>query len=167
MTSALAAVAATLSIIMVAGMAGTFFGFSTSVMPGLDAARPASAIDAFKGMDQKIQNPLFIAMFTLVPVAAIAAGVLLLTLDENSAAVLFFVAAGVYFAGALVPTIAINIPMNKALQAVTIPEDASEAAKIWSDHSGRWTTWNTVRTVFCWASLLAMSLGVYYWGKNN
>ncbi|MFI0408790.1 DUF1772 domain-containing protein [Actinomadura sp. 3N508] len=167
MTSALAAVSVTLSIIMAAGMAGTFFGFSTGVMPGLNAVRPASAIDAMQGMNRKIQNPVFIAMFLLVPVLAIVAGVLLLTLDQDSAAVLFFVAGGVYFAGALVPSFAVNIPLNNALDAVTVPEDESEAAKIWSAHSRRWTAWNTLRALFSWASVLAMSLGVYLWGRNG
>ncbi|MFG2247513.1 DUF1772 domain-containing protein [Spirillospora sp. NPDC048823] len=163
----LAGTSVTLSIIMAAGMAGTFFGFSTGVMPGLNAVRPASAIDAMQGINQKIQNPVFIACFLLVPVLAAAAGVLLLTLDEKSAALLFFVAAGVYFVGALVPSFAVSIPMNNALDAVAIPADAAEAAKVWSDHSGRWTAWNTVRALFSWASLLAMSLGVYYWGKSD
>ncbi|MEV4677753.1 MULTISPECIES: DUF1772 domain-containing protein [Actinomadura] len=167
MKSALAGVSVTLSLIMAAGMAGTFFGFSTGVMPGLNAARPGSAIDAMQGINQKIQNPVFVAMFLLVPVLAAAAGVLLLTLDQKSAAILFFVAAGVYFVGALVPSFAVNIPMNNDLDAAAIPKDMAEAAKLWSDYSGRWTAWNTVRAVFSWASVLAMSLGVYYWGKNN
>ncbi|WP_433479422.1 DUF1772 domain-containing protein [Spirillospora sp. CA-142024] len=167
MKFALAGVSATLSIIMAAGMAGAFFAFSTGVMPGLNAAKPGSAIDAMQGINQKIQNPVFIAVFLLVPFLAIAAGVLLLTLDQKSAAVLFFVAAAVYFVGALVPSFAVNIPMNNDLDGVTIPKDVTEAAKIWSDYSGRWTAWNTARAVFSWASLLAMSLGVYVWGKNN
>ncbi|TYK44907.1 DUF1772 domain-containing protein [Actinomadura decatromicini] len=167
MKFSLAGVSATLSIIMAAGMAGTFFGFSTGVMPGLNAARPGSAIDAMQGINQKIQNPLFVAMFMLVPVVAAAAGVLLLTLDQKAAAVLFFVAAGVYLLGALFPSFAVNIPMNNDLDAVKIPDGASEAAKIWSDYSGRWTAWNNVRAVSSWASVLAMSLGLYVWGKNN
>ncbi|MEO3823893.1 anthrone oxygenase family protein [Actinomadura sp. B10D3] len=166
MRSALAGVSVTLSLIMAAGMAGTFFGFTTGVMPGLNAAKPQSAIDAMQGIDQKIQNPLFVAMFTLVPVVAVVAGVLLLTMDRKPAALLFFVAAAVYFLGAFVPTVAVHIPMNNALDAVEIPADTAEAAKIWSDHSGRWTAWNTARAVFSWASVLAMSLGVYFWGKD-
>jgi uncharacterized membrane protein len=167
MKSALAGASVTLSLIMAAGMAGTFFGFSTGVMPGLNAAKPASAIDAMQSINQRIQNPVFVAMFLLVPVLAVAAGVLLLTLDQKSAAVLFFVAAGVYFAGALVPSFAVNIPMNNDLDRVAIPADLTAAAKVWSDYSGRWTAWNTVRAVFSWASLLAMSLGVYFWGRDN
>ncbi|TDD88646.1 DUF1772 domain-containing protein [Actinomadura darangshiensis] len=167
MKFSLAGVSVTLSIIMAAGMAGAFFGFSTGVMPGLNAAKPGSAIDAMQGINQKIQNPLFVAMFILVPLVAIAAGVLLLTLDQKPAAVLFFVAAAVYFAGALVPSFAVNIPMNNDLDGVAIPGSAAEAAKLWSDYSGRWTAWNNVRAVSGWISVLAMSLGVYLWGKGD
>ncbi|TDB98764.1 anthrone oxygenase family protein [Actinomadura sp. 7K534] len=166
MRSVLAGTSVTLSLIMAAGMTGAYFAFSTGVMPGLNAARPAAAIEAMQGMNQKIQNPLFIPMFLLIPVVAIAAGVLLLTLDEKSAAVLFFVAAGVYFAGALIPSFAVNIPMNNALDGTAIPADAAEAAKVWADYSGRWTAWNNLRAVASWVSILAMSLGVYLWGKD-
>ena len=167
MKSSLAGVSVTLSIIMAAGMAGTFLGFSTGVMPGLNAAKPTSAIDAMQGINNKIQNPLFVGMFMLVPVLAIAAGVLLLTMDQKAAAVLFFVAAAVYVVGALVPSFAVNIPMNDRLDATAIPKDMAEAARVWSDYSGRWTAWNTVRAVFSFASLLVMALGAYTWGKNN
>ncbi|GAA4226251.1 DUF1772 domain-containing protein [Actinomadura meridiana] len=167
MKTSLAGISAVLSIIMAAGMAGAFFAFSTGVMPGLNSARPGSAIDAMQTINQKIQNPLFVGMFMLVPVVAVAAGVFLLTLGHKSAAILFFVAAALYFVGALVPSFAVNIPMNDDLDAVTIPKATSEAAKVWSDYSGRWTAWNNVRAVFSWGSVLAMSIGVYLWGKES
>lgn len=167
MKFSLAGVSATLSIIMAAGMAGTFFGFSTGVMPGLNAARPGSAIEAMQAINQKIQNPVFVAMFMLVPVLAAAAGVLLLTLDQKPAALLFFAAAAVYVLGALFPSFAVNIPMNNDLDKIAVPTDTARAAEIWSDYTGRWTAFNTVRAVFSWASLLLMAIGVYTWGKNN
>ncbi|WP_067803825.1 anthrone oxygenase family protein [Actinomadura formosensis] len=162
-----AAVSAVLSIVMAAGMAGTFFGFSSGVMPGLNAAKPGSAIDAMQGVNQKIQNPVFIAAFLLVPVLAIAAGALLLSLGRKPAAALFFAAAAVYLAGALLPSFAVNIPMNESLDRVAVPGDPAEAARIWSDYAGRWTAWNTVRALASWASLLAMSLGLYLWGADT
>lgn len=162
-----AAVSAALSIIMAAGMAGTFFGFSTGVMPGLNGARPGSAIDAMQTINQRIQNPLFVGMFLLLPVFAVAAGVLLLTMDQKAAGVLFLASAAVYVLGALFPGFAVNIPMNNDLDGVHIPADAAEAAKVWSDYSGRWTAWNTVRALAGWASLLGMAAGAYLWGRNG
>ncbi|MFD0904911.1 anthrone oxygenase family protein [Actinomadura sediminis] len=157
---------AALSLVAAAGMAGTFFGFSTGVMPGLNAARPSSAIDAMQGVNQKIQNPLFVAMFVMTPVIAVVAAILLLTLDQKAAAVLFFVAAGVYVLGALFPSFAVNIPLNEALDKAGIPADPAEAARVWADYSGRWTTWNTVRAIAGWASVLAMAAGAYLWGRD-
>ncbi|OLT30674.1 hypothetical protein BJF79_38460 [Actinomadura sp. CNU-125] len=159
-------ICAAMSFVAAAGMAGAFFGFSTGVMPGLNAARPSSAIDAMQGINQKIQNPLFIAMFVLTPVIAAAAGILLLTLDQKAAAILFFVAAGVYVVGALFPSFAVNIPLNNELDKAEIPADAGEAARVWADYSGRWTAWNHVRAVAGWASVLAMAAGAYLWGRD-
>ncbi|HEU5029402.1 MAG TPA: anthrone oxygenase family protein [Spirillospora sp.] len=162
-----AATSATLSIIMAAGMAGTFFGFSTGVMPGLNGSKPASAIDAMQTINQRIQNPLFVGMFMLLPVFAAVAGVLLMTMDQKAAGILFLAAAGVYVLGALFPSFAVNIPMNNDLDGVHIPKHAADAARIWQDYSGRWTAWNTVRAVFSWISLLAMAAGAYLWGKTS
>jgi len=167
MKFAITAVAATLSLIMAAGMTGSFFVFSTGVMPGLNGSRPASAIDAMQAINQRIQNPLFIGMFLLLPVFAAVAGILLMTMDEKTAGVLFLAAAAVYVLGALVPSFAVNIPMNNALDGVHIPHDPAEAARIWAAYSARWTAWNTVRAVFSWVGLLAMGAGAYLWGGNG
>ncbi|MEV4257900.1 anthrone oxygenase family protein [Spirillospora sp. NPDC049652] len=163
----IATASAALSILMTAAMAGTFFGFSVGVMPGLNATKASSAIAAMNAINQKIQNPAFLAAFMLAPVVAIAAGILLLTMGHKPAAWLFFAAAAVYFIGAFVPTAAINVPMNNDLANVKIPQDVTEAAKVWTDYSGRWTTWNTVRAVFCGISLLLMGAGAYVWGKSS
>lgn len=167
MKSTLSAVFAALSLLMAAGMTGGFFVFTVGVMPGLNAARPGAAIAAMQGINQKIQNPVFLGTFMLLPVAAVVAGILLLTMDERPSALFFFAAAAVYVVGAIAPTAVVNVPMNNALDAVTIPSDAAEAAKTWADYTGRWTAWNTLRAVFCGVSLLLMAAGVYTWGRNG
>ncbi|MCP2338663.1 anthrone oxygenase family protein [Actinomadura rupiterrae] len=163
----LATASAGLSILMTAGMAGTFFGFSVGVMPGLNATRASSAIAAMNAINQKIQNPLFLGAFMLAPVVAVVAGVLLMMLDQKHAAWLFFAAAGVYFVGAFLPTAAVNVPMNNHLAHVKVPHDLAAATKVWTDYSGRWTTWNSVRAVCCGASLLLMGAGAFLWGRSR
>ncbi|MCP2341733.1 anthrone oxygenase family protein [Actinomadura rupiterrae] len=162
-----ATASAALAILLTALMAGAFFAFSVGVMPGLNAARPSSAIGAMNAINQKIQNPAFLATFTLAPVLAIAAGVLLLTLNQKTAAWLFFAAAALYIVGSFLPTAAINVPMNNNLAKVKIPHDVAEAAKVWNDYSGRWTAWNTARGVFSSISVLVMGAAVYLWGRNH
>ncbi|WP_432930624.1 DUF1772 domain-containing protein [Microbispora sp. CA-135349] len=167
MTYLLAVVAAALSMLMTAGMAGTFFGFSAGVMPGLNAASAPSAVDAMNAVNAKIQNPVFLAAFVLAPVAAAGAGALLLTTPRSGAAWPFFAAAGVYAVGVILITAAVNVPMNDALAAAAAHGDPAEAAaRIWSDYSARWTTWNTWRAVSGAVSLLLTGYGVYRWGRG-
>ncbi|MFI7626468.1 anthrone oxygenase family protein [Microbispora rosea] len=168
MTYLLAAVAAALSMLMTAGMAGTFFGFSVGVMPGLNAASASSAIDAMNAVNVKIQNPAFLAAFVLAPIAAAGAGALLLATPRSGAAWPFFAAAAVYAVAVILITAAVNVPMNDALAAVAAHGDPAEAAaRIWSDYSARWTTWNTWRAVAGAVSLLLMGYGAYRWGRGS
>ncbi|GAB3134039.1 DUF1772 domain-containing protein [Microbispora hainanensis] len=166
MTYLPAAVAAGLSTLMTAGIAGTFFGFSVGVMPGLNAAPASSAIDAMNAMNVKIQNPVFLAAFVLAPVAAAGAGGLLLATPRSGAAWPFFAAAAVYVVGVLLITAAVNVPMNNALAAAAHGDPAEAAARIWADYSARWTTWNTWRAVAGAVSLLLMGYGAYRWGRG-
>ncbi|MEU7692787.1 anthrone oxygenase family protein [Microbispora hainanensis] len=168
MTYLLAAVAAGLSMLMTAGMAGTFFGFSVGVMPGLNAAPASSAIDAMNAVNIKIQNPVFLAAFLLAPVAAAGVGGLLLATPRSGAAWPFFAAAAVYVVGVLLVTGAVNVPMNNALAAAAAHGDPAEAAaRIWADYSARWTTWNTWRAVAGGVSLLLMAYGAHRWGGGS
>ena len=72
----LAAICAAVTVLMAGGMAGLFFAFSVSVMPGLDATRSAAAIGSMQSINQKIQNPVFLLTFVGLPVVAILAGVM-------------------------------------------------------------------------------------------
>ncbi|MFI0352082.1 DUF1772 domain-containing protein [Actinomadura sp. 9N407] len=162
----LAAVAATLAMLLTTGVSGVFLAFSTAVMPGLDAVKAGSAIAAMQSINQKILNPVFLSHFTGAPLAGLATGGALLLLGQRSAAVLFFVAAGIYLLGAFLPTVIVNVPMNEALDVTKIPADPAEAARIWTDYSSRWTAWNTLRGVASAISVLVMALGLYVWGRN-
>src|SRR5215217_837344 len=154
MLSILTTISAAITLAMIGVMAGIFFTFSNSVMRGLDAIDAAHAVRAMQSVNRKILNPVFLATFTLPPILAAATGGLLLWLGQTWAAVIFFLAAVTYVAGAIVPTAAVNVPLNNALDAATVPADASEAARLWSDYSTRWTRWNTLRAGISTISLL-------------
>jgi uncharacterized membrane protein len=157
---------AAIALLLTGAVAGVFFAYSVSVMVGLDAIRPDQAIAAMRSVNEKIQNPVFLATFLLAPVAAVLTGVLLLTQGHRTAGVLFVLAATVYVLGALVPSFAVNIPMNDALDTVTVPSTAEGAARVWSDYSSRWTLWNHVRTVSSLVSLLVVGAGLVTWGTR-
>jgi uncharacterized membrane protein len=160
----LAGVSATTTLLLTGAVAGLFFAYSVSVMIGLDAIKPDQAIAAMRGINEKIQNPVFLPAFLLTPVAAVITGVLLLVLGQRAAGIVFFLAAAAYVLGALVPSFAVNIPMNDALDTARVP--AAEAARVWSDYSSRWTLWNHVRTVSSAVGLLLVGLGLFLWGRQ-
>ena len=166
MTKTALAAATAVAVLLTGGMAGIFLAFSVAVMPGLNAARASAAVEAMQQINQKILNPVFLVHFSGAPLAAAAAGVLLLVAGQRQAGVLFLAAAAVYVLGVIGPTAAVNVPMNDALDAAGNPAGASEAARIWGAYTGRWTAWNTLRGVASSVSLLLMALGLYVWGRD-
>jgi uncharacterized membrane protein len=120
-----------------------------------------------QSINRKILNPVFFVTFALAPVATLATGGLLLALNQGWAAVLFGLAAAAYLLGAFVPTMTVNVPLNEALDAAEVPTDPSEAARLWSDYSGRWTRWNTLRAFFNTLSLLLVGLALFVWGRQG
>ena len=53
--------------------------------------------------------------------------------------------------GSFLITMAINVPMNNAVDAGTMA---------WKDYAPRWTAWNTVRAVACFISLVLVGIGL-------
>lgn len=160
----LAVATAAAALVLTGAMAGVFFAFSVSVMPGLDAIKADQAIPAMQSINQKILNPVFLPTFVGAPIVAAVTGALLLALGQRPAAILLFLAAAVYVLGAFLPTMAVNVPMNVALDAATVPADPNEAARLWSDYSPRWTRWNNLRAAAGAVSLLLVGLAVFVWG---
>jgi len=58
-------------------------------------------------------------------------------------------------AGHLNRTVAVNVPMYRALLDTTVPEDINLARSIWQAYSGRWQTFTLLRTL-----VSAMTLGL-------
>ncbi|MEV0589830.1 anthrone oxygenase family protein [Nonomuraea cavernae] len=154
MLSIFAAVLAALALLLNGVMAGIFYAFSNSVLPGLDAVDPAQAATVMRSINRKILNPGFLPVFTLSPLASAGAGLLLLLDGQTTAATWFFAAGVVYALGAFLPTAALNVPMNNALDADRLD---------WAAYSPRWTRWNTVRAVASVAALLLIGAGLYVW----
>jgi uncharacterized membrane protein len=167
MLSFIAAVCATLALALTGVMAGLFYAFSVSVMPGLDVIRAEHAIRAMQSINRNIQNPVFLVSFLFAPIAAAVTGVLLLFLDQTTAAIIFFLAAAIYVLGVLAPTFVMNVPMNEALDVVEVSPTTSDDAQHWSDYSLRWTWWNSLRTLLNLLSLLLIGLALFVWGRQG
>ncbi|MPZ80247.1 MAG: DUF1772 domain-containing protein [Actinophytocola sp.] len=133
-------------------------------MPGLDAIGAGDAIVAMNSIDRKILNPVFLTSFVGPPVAAVAAGVLIMAAGSTPAGLLFLAAAVVYLLGCIVPTARVNVPLNNALGAGPLPADRDEATRVWTGYSARWTRWNHWRAVFSLVAVALSGVGLLVWG---
>ncbi len=150
-----------LTLILTGAIAGFFYAYTSSVMRGLDAIPAAHAIVAMQGINATVRNWMFAPAFFGAPVAAIVTGALLGWRHHRTAALLMLLAAMIYLAGALLPTLLVNVPMNEALATVTVPADPQTADRLWRAYSGPWTWWNTLRTLFSFASVLVVGLAIF------
>ena len=134
-------------------VAGVFFAFSTFVMPALARLQPSQGIAAMQSINITAINPLFM---TAIFGTAMACSFLTLSSlskwDQPGAAYLFF-GSLLYLVGAVLVTIACNVPLNDSLALVK--PDSSEGATVWAKYLTDWTFWNHIRTI---AALAAAAL---------
>jgi uncharacterized membrane protein len=139
-----------LALLATALIAGFFYTYSISVMPGLLATDSISAVRAMQGINATIRTPIFAFAFF---------GALLFPLltavfsRERTQLALLAAAIVVYGAGALAVTFIVNVPMNEALATQT--PAAANASTIWQAYEAPWTLWNHLRAA---ASVLAFGL---------
>jgi uncharacterized membrane protein len=140
-------------------VAGLLFAFAVVVMPGIKKLHDREFIRAFQVMDLVIQNnqPIFMVVWVGSVLALVSSAVLGIVQLDGVLRLLIIIAILVYFFGVQLPTISINIPLNKKLQSLdvdAISEKTQNAAR--KDFEPRWNRWNSIRTVF--ASLVSALL---------
>lgn len=136
-------------------MAGFFFAFSFTVMPGLDLLAEAAAIDAMQAINVAVRNPVFFAGFALPPVLAFALALGCLVTGHRGTGLLLLVTGVIYLAGVVALTATINVPMNRALAEGYLSGHAG-----WLDWSAAWTGSNHLRMLAASLALLMASLAM-------
>jgi uncharacterized membrane protein len=133
--------------------AGAFFTFSSFVMPALNRLPAPRAVAAMQSINRLAVRPLFMtAVFgTALACLAVTAWA---ALEWHAPAARWVLAGGLaYVIGAIVVTIAANVPLNNALDAVD-PQGPA-AAGDWVRFTRPWSAWNHVRSI---ASTVATGL---------
>jgi uncharacterized membrane protein len=125
--------------------AGVFFAFSSFVMPALDRLAPAQSIRAMHSINKLAVTPVFMTALFGTALACAVLGVWAVTSWGERPAAFALAGCALFLAGAIVVTIAANVPLNDALMKVD-PE-ATDAATRWSTYLSDWTPWNHVRAV--------------------
>lgn len=150
-----------LSLLLSGAIFGFFYAWVCSTMWGLDAADPAIAIAAMQAMNASVRNAVFAPAFFGTLIALIATAMLAWFCRSKVAALSFAGAGLLYLFGGMILTLTMNVPMNEALAAVSIPQDAAEARRIWDDYSGPWQFWNVIRTILCGVALALTGIAIF------
>jgi len=125
--------------------AGFFYTYSVSVMPGLTAADPSSAIRAMQGINAVIRTPVFAFAFFGSLVFPLAVSLSTWIGRERQVAVLALLSTALYGLGVFAVTFLVNVPLNEALAGANPTSDT--AASAWANYYGPWTAWNHIRAV--------------------
>lgn len=142
-----------LAVLFNGAIFGFFFAWVCSTMWGLDAADPRVAIESMQAMNASVRNPTFAPAFFGTPFVLLGAAVVAKRTRHVRSARLFAAAAAIYFVGGVLLTVSMNLPLNRDLADVVVPDSVEAAQAIWDDYSTEWKFWNTVRTVFSGLSL--------------
>ena len=140
--------------------AGVFFAFSSFIMPALDRLAPGQSIRAMNSINKLAVTPVFMTALFGTALGCVGLGVWAVTSWGQPPAALVLAGCGLYIVGAIVVTMAANVPLNDALMNVD-PAGADAAAR-WSGYLSDWTRWNHARaaTAIAASGLLIAALRV-------
>ncbi|MDM7923051.1 MAG: DUF1772 domain-containing protein [Pyrinomonadaceae bacterium] len=134
------------AILGTALISGTFFAFSTFVMPALGNRPAREAVAAMQEINIVVVRSLFIGVFLGTAAVSLAIGIIAAVKYDGLRSMVLMAGALCYVVGTFGVTIAFNVPRNNALAAVKADDARLETA--WADYLKTWTRWNHVRTVF-------------------
>ena len=123
-------------------MAGFFFAFSATVMPGLSLAAAEPGMVAMQGINMAVRNPLFAAGFW-VPLALALAGALLSTIQRQPGWPFLLLGCLTYLGGVFIVTATGNVPLNRELASMSA--GLADNWSHWSRYQADWTRLNHVR----------------------
>ncbi len=133
-------------------MAGLFYAYSMSVMPGLARVSDSAFVGVMKRINVAILNGWFALGFAGAGVLTALGAVL--TVGEP--AFVWVLAALVLYIGQLGVTFGVNIPLNNALEAAPLETANAETRRAFE---AKWVRFNHIRAVLC-----TLALGCLAWG---
>lgn len=147
-------VVASASAVASAAAGGMMFVFSTFVMPGLDRAGPAAAIDAMRGINAEAKtSAVFLVAYFGAALLPLAVGVLA-ALHWRAAGSGWLMAGAVLGVAGAIVTVVANVPLNEGLDIADV------SPEVWQTYLEGWVAWNHVRTVTGLAAAVLTMIGV-------
>ncbi|MER7578370.1 anthrone oxygenase family protein [Kitasatospora sp. NPDC097691] len=147
-------------------MAGLFFAFDVSVMPGLAASDDKTYVTAMQHINKSIENGMFGLVFVGAFVATGVAAWLLHKAGRRQAALWAALATALYVV-ALMVTMGVNIPLNNQLAAAGDPSQIQDLASVRAHFADSWVPANMLRTALCTGGLLALTRSLVLHGRSE
>jgi uncharacterized membrane protein len=137
---------------------GVFFAFSAFIMSGLNRLPSREGIDAMKSINvTAVHPPLMLALFGSAALC-IALIVRAVSLRGGREAILLATGSGLYLLGAVVLTIAYNVPLNDRLARLS--SSSADAPAQWQTYVRDWTLANHIRSVSALAAMVLIVLAL-------
>lgn len=138
-------------------LAGLFYAFTVSVMPGLRRVDDRTFVDAMQRINVAIINPWFFGSFLGAPLLTVVAAAL-----QDGAVLAWILAALALYGVVLAITVGVNIPLNNALAAAGPPDRAADPTAVRARFEAPWVRWNVARAVVATAGFgcLAVALAL-------
>ncbi|MFE7525690.1 DUF1772 domain-containing protein [Kitasatospora sp. NPDC057542] len=146
-------------------MAGLFFAFDVSVMPGLAAGDDGTYVTAMQHINKSIDGN---GLFGLVFIGAFLATGIAAWLQHKAGrrrAALWAAAATVLYVVALIVTMGVNIPLNNELAAAGDVSQIHDLAAVRAKFADTWVPVNMLRTALCTGGLLALTRSLVLHGR--
>ena len=143
-----------LSVLSAALIAGFFYAYHCSVMPGLAATDAVSAIKAMQGINAAVRNAVFaFSFFGTLAFGGLAT--LLLIGAGGWPLAIALLGTAIYGLGAFVVTLLYSVPLNEGL--ANIAPTTENAAAIWRAYLEPWMFWNALRMAMSVLALAAFT----------
>ncbi|MET8676947.1 anthrone oxygenase family protein [Streptomyces sp. NPDC004647] len=156
-----ALIAATLTVGLVAGL---FYAYACSVMPGLKRTDDRSFVDVMQRINVAILNGWFALAFGGALVFTIVAAALHVG-DDGRDVLPWTVAALVLYGAQLAITFSVNVPLNNALDAAGEPGRIADLAAVRERFEAQWVRWNIARAVASTAALGCLTWALVLHGR--
>jgi uncharacterized membrane protein len=140
-------------------LAGTFFCFSSFIMPALAKLESTQGVAAMQKINVAVINPLFMTVLFGTAILFAIQAFFVCRSGIDSVSVLWLAAAILYVFVTIGITVFCNVPLNDQLASLTI-HNASDS-EFWHHYVEKWTLWNSLRglaaAAACTASICAIS----------
>lgn len=154
------------ALVTIGLMAGMYWDWDVSVMPGLARLDDRTFVDAMQNLIVAIENPGFFLVAFGAFAFTLAAALLYFGRGRRRAGLWIAAALGLYVVG-LVVTVAVHLPINYALVDAGDPSRISDLAAARDDFGAPWRIANAARTVTCVLALICLGRALSLHGRDQ